>query len=65
MSTNTEGSQDRVTAQDIAKRYKVSPRAVLHWKDKGLIPHIKIGKTVRFDMQAVVAAIEGKPQPVE
>ena len=50
----------RVRARDIAKHYGVCERAVFAWKDQGKIPYIKIGKTIRFDFDAVVEAIEGK-----
>lgn len=61
MSTTNEAPASRVKAKDIAAHYKVAERTVYKWKDDGLIPFIKIGKSVRFDMQAVVEAIEGKP----
>jgi len=50
----------RVRASMIAKRYDVSERCVRNWAETGIIPSIRIGKTVRFDMEAVIEAIEGK-----
>jgi hypothetical protein len=53
-----------VTAEAVAKRYKVTSRAVLLWADRGLIPSLKIGtKTRRFEMAAVIAALEGGNRP--
>lgn len=50
-----------VRAEDIAKRYKVTPRAVLLWADRGVIPSLRIGtKTRRFKMADVIGALEGK-----
>lgn len=50
-----------VRAEDIAKRYKVTPRAVLLWADRGLIPALRIGsKTRRFNLADVISAIENK-----
>ena len=56
------GEQDvYVTAETVGKRYKVTSRAVLLWADRGLIPSLKIGtKTRRFEMSAVISALEGK-----
>lgn len=48
-----------VRARDIAKRYDVTERCVLNWKDQGLIPHIQIGRTVRFRLSDVIAKLEG------
>lgn len=46
------------TAAEIAWEYRVSARAVLAWKESGKIPCIQIGKTVRFDREAVRKIIE-------
>ena len=49
-----------VSALQIAKRYSVTTRAVWKWADGGLIPSIRIGsKTRRFNLKAVIAALEG------
>lgn len=55
--------EDRATAKDIAKKYKLSESAVLKKAKAGHIPCIRIGKSVRFDMKAVVKAIEGQQTP--
>ena len=49
-----------VGVRDIATRYNVTERTVYLWKDEGRIPHIKIGKTVRFNFAEVIEIIEGK-----
>ena len=51
-----------VRARDIAKRYDVTERSVFNWKDAGKIPFIQIGKIIRFDLDAVIEAIEGKQE---
>lgn len=53
-------SKALVRASAIAQRYDVTERCVFKWKDKGLIPFVKIGRAIRFDFEAVVEAIEGK-----
>lgn len=58
-STTPATSKALVRARVIAKRYDVSERCVLKWKDEGRIPFVKIGKTVRFDLDKVVATLEG------
>lgn len=55
--------QEIVRASVIAKRYDVTERCVFNWKDAGTIPHIKIGKTIRFRLSDVISAIEGAGAP--
>jgi hypothetical protein len=58
-ATVSEPNETFVSAEAVAKRYNVTPRAVLLWAAQGIIPHIRIGpKTVRFPMGAVRAAVE-------
>lgn len=58
--TTGEPSEKFVSAEDVAKRYKVTSRAVLQWAAQGIIPSIRIGtKTVRFNIAAVRTALEG------
>jgi DNA-binding transcriptional MerR regulator len=54
-------SMSFVNAAVIAKRYKVTPRAVLIWAERGVIPSIRIGaKTRRFNLTSVIAELEGR-----
>lgn len=49
-----------VPARVIAKRYKVTERAVCQWAARGTIPSFKIGsKTLRFRLEDVIAKLEG------
>ncbi|PAZ05195.1 MAG: hypothetical protein CAK88_08925 [Verrucomicrobiia bacterium AMD-G2] len=60
INTTGEPSEIFVSAEVIAKRYSVTSRAVLLWAAQGIIPSIRIGnKTVRFNVIAVSAALEG------
>jgi excisionase family DNA binding protein len=49
-----------LTKTQLAARLSVAPRTVQAWARSGKIPAVKItAKVVRFDWQAVVAAIRG------
>lgn len=51
--------QGRVTAKPIAEFYKVTEPCIYKWAKEGKIPCIRFQGTIRFDFEAVRAAIEG------
>jgi excisionase family DNA binding protein len=66
MKTPDEPKGDRhsdglVTANEIARRYRVTPRYILKLAANGDIPCVRIGirRVVRFDTAAVVKVLEG------
>ena len=61
----TESGQGFVTAKPIAKFYSVTEPTIYKWAQEGKIPSTKFQGTVRFNLEAVRAAIEGQstPQP--
>jgi excisionase family DNA binding protein len=46
-----------LNAQDMMELFKVTRQTINNWMKQGL-PHIKIGKTLRFDKQEVIAWVE-------
>jgi excisionase family DNA binding protein len=51
-------SESTITTQELMKRLQVTEPTIIKWREKGYIPFIKIGRSVRFDYQAVVKALE-------
>jgi excisionase family DNA binding protein len=48
------------TASELSQLLKVSPRTILAWHRRGLIPGVQpTGSTVRFIADDVVAALKG------
>jgi excisionase family DNA binding protein len=47
-----------LTVPELARELNISESKIYELKDQRLIPHIRLGKSVRFDREAVVAAIE-------
>ena len=41
----------------LARAINVSARTVDNWQKKKIIPHLKVGRSVRFDLQRVLAAL--------
>jgi excisionase family DNA binding protein len=42
-----------MTQEEVAAMFGVTIHAVRKWRSKGLIPYMRIGKTVRFDRNEV------------
>lgn len=51
--------QGFVTAKPIAKFYSLTEPTVYRWAKEGKIPSVKFQGTIRFNFEAVRAAIEG------
>ncbi|MCD6394667.1 MAG: helix-turn-helix domain-containing protein [Planctomycetes bacterium] len=51
-----------LTPSELSKKLKVSKATVYRWTHEQYIPHIKIGRSVRFDEKAVEQWIEEKEQ---
>ncbi len=49
-----------VKAAAIAKLYNTTPTTIYKWAKEGKIPSVTFQGTVRFDLEAVRAKIEGK-----
>lgn len=49
-----------VTARYLAKLYLVTPECIGRWAKLGKIPSIRFQGTVRYNLAAVRAAIEGR-----
>lgn len=47
-------------ARELAAEYDVSERAILRLAQRGEIPSLRIGRLLRFDPEAVRAALERK-----
>ena len=44
----SDGTNEILTAPEVAKLLKVSTRSILRWKAKGEIPYLKVGDLLRF-----------------
>jgi Helix-turn-helix domain len=50
--------RDIVTERELAKELRVSVRALINYRNRRLIPHIRLGRSVRYDRVAVEKALE-------
>jgi excisionase family DNA binding protein len=45
------------TRTQLAERLNVSHRTVDNWRERGLIPYLRVGAVIRFDFRQVIAAL--------
>ena len=49
-----------VRAEIVAKHFNVHKRTVALWAERGDVPCVRVGGVLRFDMQALFAAVGAK-----
>ena len=50
--------QKLLTKTQLAEQMCVQPRTIDNWMKVGLVPHLKIGKTVRFEFSSVMEKLK-------
>lgn len=62
-TTSAQPAEKLVRANNIAERIGVNKRTVELWAQKELVPSYRLGGTLRFDLDEVMAAMRkgGKP----
>ena len=55
----------RLTTSQLAARFQVTPRTIQSWRDRKIIPFIRINsRCIRYDPDAVDRVLNGKPESV-
>ena len=54
----SEFGSSLVGAEVVARHYAVSPSTVSRWAASGAVPCIRIGRTIRFDLEQVRETLE-------
>jgi len=52
-----------LTYEQMAQILQVSPGTLRNWVSQGFIPHIKIGRAVRFDPKVIEAWLQKRSHP--
>ena len=50
--------RDIVTERELARELRISVRALITYRNRRLLPHIRIGRSVRYDRAAVEKALQ-------
>jgi len=54
------GAVEIITQDELCKRLMISKPTIIRWAKKKKIPLIRIGRSVRFNWQSVIEALESK-----
>jgi hypothetical protein len=57
MSAETEYKELTTTAE-LSKALRTSKQTIATWRSRGIIPYIKIGYVIRYDLGRVLAALQ-------
>ena len=64
LNTASTGTQDKneqpVTTKQLCEFLGITEPTVIRWRKKGKIPFMQIGSAIRFNLSAVVSALEVK-----
>ncbi len=58
-SSNVQTEQP-ITTKELCEFLGITEPTVIRWRKKGKIPFMQIGSSIRFDLTAVLAALEVK-----
>lgn len=56
--TAANGTDGYITKEEVAKRLKKTVRTIENWQARGIIPFIKVGRSVLFDWTDVQAHLQ-------
>ena len=47
-----------ITGEDLCKKLDVTIQTLIRWRQKGKIPYLQIGSSIRYDLNKVIEALE-------
>ena len=52
--------QDLLTEKEVLKKLGITQPTISKWRQKGKIPFVRVGSSIRYDLGKVIKALEGK-----
>lgn len=49
-----------ITGEDLAKKLGLTIQTLIRWRQKGKIPFLQIGNSIRYDLNKVLDSLEAK-----
>lgn len=47
-----------ITGEELCKKLDVTIQTLIRWRQKGKIPYLQIGSSIRYDLNKVIEALE-------
>jgi hypothetical protein len=57
-SPNQNYNPEIITGEDLSKKLGVTIQTLIRWRQKGKIPFLQIGNSIRYDFNKVIEALE-------
>lgn len=54
-----------ITGEDLSKKLGVTIQTLIRWRQKGKIPFLQIGNSIRYDLNKVLDSLEAKKKGVK
>jgi excisionase family DNA binding protein len=58
LQTDTPIGSQLLTDTEVAKRFNVSLRTVIDWRNQGKLPYLRIGRSIRYRPESIRALVE-------
>jgi helix-turn-helix protein len=59
MSNTQEHSSDLLTEKEAGQFLRLCPRALINWRNRGIVPYIRLGtRAIRYRRSSLVAMLE-------
>ena len=59
MTTKQEYSSDLLTEKEAGQFLRLCPRALINWRNRGIVPYIRLGtRAIRYRQSSLVAMLE-------
>ena len=62
---NNESAYKLITKRELALECRCSVRCLDNWMREGLIPYLKVGRSVRFQLDAVIESLRQHEVPAK
>ncbi|MEO9257053.1 MAG: helix-turn-helix domain-containing protein, partial [Crocinitomicaceae bacterium] len=60
VDSNNKKEAQIITGEELGKKLGVTIQTLIRWRQKGKIPFLQVGSSIRYDLHKVIEALEKK-----